>query len=523
MPKHRSTYHPDTRLRLARAISGGERAILIESDNRGEKWVPLADAVRSGRAYAVAVRSEILAWDFDDPGDAVDRVVGLERRLRGYGLESVRVASGRRGHLHVFARVPDAALRREIRRWSELPKPCKTIRPPGSPHRLGGASRLLAPASPALATAALRPRVAPGVASAPMPAWARRLAETGDLPGRYPSRSERDLAIAAAIAARGIWDSQRAYDWLRRLPAGDRLRELEQQRGEQAARAYWDRTWKRAQETRRPRRPTGAGARLRAAARAYPAGRAADTRRAVLWALAEALDSSGRDAVRMSSRQIAEAAGHSQSTCARAVRDLLERGHVRRVGRRGLGPGPAAPRASGRDTISDTVNAIIRSHDAWRSPGGLGRAARATYLALRSEPMTAPELAGVRGVSSRAVRQALATLKRHGLVESERSGRYRLAGGDPQAQIALLDAAAVRRGVRYRGLEQRAQHDADRHEREPRLSLLEEGDGDGMQLGGTVGEARPRPLSPARGRQTKSARDDGTRGPRRLIATDGGG
>lgn len=102
----------ETILRFARTIAEpGERALLINEKNEPGGWMPIDDAVRSGRAFAVRCRPKILALDADDPekGALLEHCAVCMARLAS--LSPVLVASGRLGHRHLFVRIIDAGIR----------------------------------------------------------------------------------------------------------------------------------------------------------------------------------------------------------------------------------------------------------------------------------------------------------------------------------------------------------------------------------------------------------------------------
>lgn len=51
---------------LARAVArAGSNALLISEDNQGSGWVPLGEAVASGRVFGVKVKPGLIALDLD--------------------------------------------------------------------------------------------------------------------------------------------------------------------------------------------------------------------------------------------------------------------------------------------------------------------------------------------------------------------------------------------------------------------------------------------------------------------------
>lgn len=99
----------------------------------------LTEAATSGRAYACTVAADVLAWDLDTPEAAAggDR---LAERITADGWPTLRTTSGRTGHRHLWAVVPEPAARVRLTASAAalgLPASRRTMRPPLAPHRLG--------------------------------------------------------------------------------------------------------------------------------------------------------------------------------------------------------------------------------------------------------------------------------------------------------------------------------------------------------------------------------------------------
>src|SRR5206468_8371162 len=103
------------------------------------------------------------------PTDRVDVVQKIAADLQVHGYRPVQIASGRPDHQHLFVRVADSQARASfVERAKQADLDVRrSIRPPGSPHRLGLSVRFLDPADPAEALAALsrraRPPLSPGM------------------------------------------------------------------------------------------------------------------------------------------------------------------------------------------------------------------------------------------------------------------------------------------------------------------------------------------------------------------------
>jgi hypothetical protein len=151
-------------LGLAWAVARpGSRALLIAPNNESLGWVAVEEAVAGGRSFAVNVDEDMLALDADDEakGRFVEEILAPE--ISSKGISPVVIASGRPGHRHLFARIEDRRLKRELadRAQERGIDVRRTIRPPLSPHRLGLAVALLSPSSVTEALKALQPTKSP--------------------------------------------------------------------------------------------------------------------------------------------------------------------------------------------------------------------------------------------------------------------------------------------------------------------------------------------------------------------------
>jgi hypothetical protein len=224
------------------------KALLILPDNRGGGWVPIREAVSTGSAFAVEVDGDILAFDADEPNH-VPIIEAAARRLRSAGCIPVTVASGRVGHLHLFARVPDSVLRAAVAaeaRASGLP-PRKTIRPPLSPHRQGLPVALVEPADVPQALRALRPTLRARDLSPRI----RALLRNGDRERRYATQSEVVQAIVQGCA-HAEWPEGRIFAALTspHNVGGEKVQEKLAQGDERAARRYVEHSVRKARDLR---------------------------------------------------------------------------------------------------------------------------------------------------------------------------------------------------------------------------------------------------------------------------------
>lgn len=465
--------HPDRSedilLELVRAVTAGRQGLRLYPDNRAAGWAPIAELVRDRSAFAVDVDVDVVALDADSPGAGLI-LEDFAELVRQHDAEPVVVASGRPGHRHMFARIPDPFRRAElVRAAKELGLDVRrTIRPPLGPHRLGLEVHLVTPTTPAEAVRAL---------SSPRPVRledVRRLghraaralieghAERAD---RSRSGTVRSVALGAANAG---WSAEHLYRALM-IPThrgGARVQELADRAGSDAARRYVRGELDRARQYVRAHpliHDRGAAleriADIRAAADSRPEcwhGMGGSTDRAVLEALLELGTISGNVTdLGASVRTLAERAGIGLGTASRALRRLEAAGWVR-ARRRGGAHGPGLYELSrppdGGGTVlsalrgvcrdcSTSVRGALYAHDAfrWRA---LGKTAAAYLDALCAHPRTVAELGEAFAVTERTVRRHLAHLEAAGLA-------VRTGGGWVRADDALdrLDGLAVELGT----------------------------------------------------------------------------
>jgi hypothetical protein len=209
---------------FAAVLSKDGRAKFLNRRNRMVSGALIVDAARSGLSYFVTVPDEILAADFDNVTTAADAAQQLADAIRAAGLIAVICNSrcpGGLGKRHVCARIVHSETRRRLSTLAEQlgADVRKHIRPPFSPHRLGGRSVLLHPADPLDALVALASTRRP---PKHLRGRARRIAMDGN-------PKDRSLALVQTILALHNlgWSKGAIYDFLLKpeVGAGAKLRE----------------------------------------------------------------------------------------------------------------------------------------------------------------------------------------------------------------------------------------------------------------------------------------------------------
>lgn len=497
--------------------------IVVGPDNENLGWLTPEAAARlvtDDVCVAISPRPDLLVLDFDRPDDdnatrALDECLEL---LRTCGARIVRVASGRKGHMHVWAAGVETWCRQLVEQTAanhriDIRKGSKLIRPPGAAHRLGLDVKLLEPATfdQALDLLSLRPeeqgKATPvacpedrGLTPAPElrelvadlpPDLVELLCNPRAVKRFGGDRSRLDMSAFNKAANAGV-NPNRLFQLLMRpdVPGGAKVRS-KKGRGVSSPQGYFWLTWSKAQATRWiPTIVTKADAvaRLDVVARAAqqwqpPSPRTRGTDAAVLLAAISIGRQQGGTKVAMSARALAERAGVSKNTVPAAIRRLEAFGWF--IRRRRHFEDTAAiyelvvpldidletlsePNAQDSDTYTNPLGgvglsqncAIPRHHDVFRH-GALGKRAPACLEALSRCPMTTGQLAEAVGGHEGSARRWVRRLQEAGLCRRGPDGRWQLS---KPVDANLLDRVAANLGVAGVGERQRARHQQERRQ-----------------------------------------------------------
>jgi len=454
-------------LALASMLAKEHRAFLIDADNEHVGWLDLDAAAADGRAYVVTVAADVLAWDLDTEAHAAagDR---LAEYIADLGWPVLRVNSGRAHHRHVWAVVPGALSRGEIKAEAHrlnLPAPRQTMRPPCSPHRLGlPVTAVDDLASFVARVTELRGNVTQsntGQSEDTQRGWRHTLL-TGkrNNPGD-PSDSATVFTICVGAIRAGL-----DIESVRALLANPSNIGGRGYRKRKHAAAWLDvHVWPDA--LRSASRPPGASERERkhldSIAAAVEATRwkgvAGATDRAVILAIIGKGQRAGRMTPTMSFREIAEAAPCSLKTVTKAVPRLKDAGWLQTVeaGRGRTVEGVDEERSERADAtvwrilcpVQDyytggtppvSTRGVVPLHtsalDVCRWGKGLGlNARRVLEILVDSEPLSSAVIAERLGMTARHLRsRLLPRLAEHGLL---------VVDGDCWSVVADLDEALV--------------------------------------------------------------------------------
>jgi len=484
---------------FARAVGKpGNKVLLITRENLAGGWCTLDEAVHGGYAFAVQVAGDILAVDVDK-AELVAPLDRLVDSLRADHLHPVTVASGRPNHRHMFARIQEIDLLDVFRKRARGVglDVRRTIRPPMSPHRHGLPVTLLDPDDPAEALAALIPPKAEP--RRPLSSRMEVVLRDGN-PKAHGYHSRSDMVQGLALAAFSVgWTENEFYSVLIASPAGDKPREILQQRGYRDARRYVSLSWTKAKAmatrsviVRDREDVVTVITTMKALAASYPwSGIAGTTDRLIIEAHLQIAARAGRLTHHAAVRDVADATGFAIGTVSKAHGRLRRLGWLRLTEPAKRVSGVAClwtlrlPRDPGcigvniRDCIAPKggcppVNIQERggvckecspprtprarsgavAHDVWRR-AGLGKARFALWCLLCPDvPSRARELAQFLGRKLRGVQAHLAVLKKHGLAVPDGVG-WRRGKAD-------LDAIALRLGVAGAAERQRQKHEVQR-------------------------------------------------------------
>jgi hypothetical protein len=497
--------------------------LAIGPDNDGRGFVNLsaaADLAAAGVCVAVIPRPDLLVLDFDRPDDpaAASALGQCVELLRLNGARLVRVASGRFGHVHVWAAGADAETRALIgqvaRRAGIDVRNGTRVRPPGVQHRFGSGMALLEPATweEALERLTARPDElespsgsasgTPAGVPTSRPSPGADLAQlTADLPLRLrellcdPSavdsyggdRSRLVMALCNVAANAGV-RPERVLSLLLRpdVPSGAKVRSKTGRPGSiSSPEGYFWHTWAKAQSTRHTRpvasRPDALArlAAVEAAAGEWrgPNPRTRGSDEAVLRGIVSIAARQGGVKVALAVRSVAEESGVHADTAAAAMKRLQTYGWLVRRRRHfeesaavyevmvpldmDLAPDRGRS-AQNPDTFTyppggvglSETGALPRNHDVFRR-GVLGKQAPACLEALAVRPLTAREMAAAIARNDGSVRRWLNRLSAVGLCERGDDGRWRLCG---PVDSQRLDAVARMLSADGAGERQRLRH-----------------------------------------------------------------
>lgn len=462
------------RERLAHAVLGRrdqgdpERVREIPRDNSSlGMWMDVESAVTAGIAYAGKVDAQILALDGDqdDNEAAVEAVV---TKLYFHGIVGVVEDSGQPGRVHLWARISDPELKKEIATYAAQLglEPRDWMRPPLAPHRLGLTARLRSPMTADLAEHVLRMRVERALSQ-----HARGLLRHGNA-GQY---GESALLTITGSAFQNGWTFEKTLAAVETSALASMLERAAGKRGD--IRAALLKLWFRSIKYTYEHPAIGDSfdsamtiAEVRTKALTTPfAGQSGATRRAVLIALLNIAVQANTVVVGASHRQLAEAAGRSERRPVRnAIRWLKAEGFI------------VVVKESASDTLSNEYRLILTrinmtpavtsgghaggeegrcsgvflTHDTFARGGGLGHNAAWIYEALDCTPRTTSELATISALNLQQAGRALTRLTRRELATRVADGWV--------CGPADVDTVAVRRGSAGSGADQKTKHQRER-------------------------------------------------------------
>jgi hypothetical protein len=467
--------------------------LMIDESNRAAGWLPLDEALASGRAFAVVPPDHLLAIDVDT---AEAGWLRLADALAATQVEHVEVTSGGAGgRRHVWLSLaPDvtshlrAQLAAHISTEGVTARPQGqggAIRPPLSPHRTGSRGVLLSPSTVdgavftlgarAVTSAQVRHLIAhldrPAQpirvpVSGPLPEDIAKLLREGDIEGRYASTSEALWAVELAMANR-CWDIDRVLEVL----AGSAL--WPDRKGERYIRADYVRAQHRVAMSPAITSTVDAQlliARMRASALTYawPRGLGAaplTLSKATAGLLAIAANAGRIDGLKVSLRQLSLAGSIGLGSAHRALRVLRAHGvltqtdgahdMVDRAADGSLKVEVHAPTYRINTTAAcfmldaatdDAQAGADVGADAWRWRGALCAAAwrLSSLLSARVEPQSEADLAIAYGTTSiKYLRRVLRRLEVAGLAVESVDGWRSVSRAAKAQRLTDLDSGTL--------------------------------------------------------------------------------
>lgn len=465
----------------AAAVSGGRRrALRLNADNTADGWCNLDDLNHTD-VFCVPVGGHLLAVDLDldqSHRDLPRQRTYQQLKTASRQLPRAETASGRAGHRHLlinfgagWADTPEG--RQLVRSLQAAHLDVRhTIRPPGSPHRLGLGFRLLEPADLPQAAALLQPAgdcdrqtlrqingqlhtPAEPASDIPDAGEDRTLAATQVLPPSMwallrnghttrglPSPSEGRMALAVWARA-----NRRSPAWLQTVldDPDNELGRTFRQRPERWQTQEVVRLAAKADRylTRIPTPDVGVEQLKHAVAVRPWAGQAGATDLAVIEHLltmaGQCPQLSSHVTVRAALRTVALGAGVHLSTARRSLRRLADAGWVHQ---------DAPPTADGQGTRwrltlphqqslgdltapSQGFGGLGQDAGRW---AGLGKSTLIVHRELSLSPLSVRQLAARTGTSPAAVRRHLRRLEQHQL--AVRSARQWMLGPNSLGHVA---------------------------------------------------------------------------------------
>lgn len=467
----------------------GKKARLIEPDNTAVETIGLHRAVDSGQAFLVALRDDIVAFDFDDTVHA-PLIAEVARAIRAAGCLPVIWNSGSPDHQHVLGRVGSEerarieALVAERSGTRQIAR--RAIRPPLSPHRLGLPVSLTEPTNVNEAALRLRAPNLDDLAKTDTSRLSRkmgRLLRTGEKEAGdgSPSGVMQSLLVAMVNAH---WSRDHAYNVLAKPEnkGGAALQQRLADEGDRAADRWFDHCWQRAEVFVRDNpawRDRSEVVEALADAKAAVDlaqwdGADGHKIRAALGAVMDIALGRGSVEVQISVRQIAEGAGLSKDGVMKKYLPTLQHmgfltkikkhqgvaGTTYRINLTAIRSLPLSIYPAGREIFGRQLSV---GHDAFRHGGGLGKAGHAILEAL-IESGTASDVAERTGIPAPTVRRLLRALETGGLATAQAGVWSRL---EPlEALLGALDVFAYEAGVADAGVRQKEFHAYERAHRD---------------------------------------------------------
>lgn len=437
-------------LRLARLVADeGHLASVINAANKVDSRCSLESAVRSGKAFFVRVRQEVLAVDFDKD-NAVLAANRLYWRCRMLGLPALLIRSGQHDRRHVFCWPMDDIQRAQLAKAANDDGGDVRIamRPPLAPHRWhaeGVTPKILLGLDIVLDFAS--------TGAMPDKPWGNAIIELAINGGRSGSRSEAIYAVAMAAVNAG-WSATQMDDLLaaKGLAIFEDYVGRSKDRGAIATTKWFtDHVWASAEKrvrdfpAKRQERASELGPLSGQVERLAWTGPAGASERALYIALIGKATEVGSLEFKCSHRDLMQRSGLCAiKTVQGAMKRLQQRGLIERLdavgGRSRISDQPlrfgltsnwrllTKHLSEGRlpEPASVAVGDCVSvRHDAFLNGSGLGKYSHRIWVALNAAPgSSARQLSLGLAIGRRTVNKHLQVLRQRGLADHDSCGQW---------------------------------------------------------------------------------------------------
>lgn len=409
-------------LEFAQAVAESPKALKINPDNTNGGWTTIPRALDQGVPFAVRVKPNILAVDFDQNEDGLIIAGGAAQALEAEGLFPIVERSGQHNRAHLWAVIDDPDLMARAERYckqlgGDIRKGHNLMRPPSSRHRAGGHATIVYPGTPELALARLKRGAIPTPNHA-IQGLQRMLSEAPKA-GSGKS-SDHIFGMATYALDHGVPFA----DW---AEIAEQHPKVVTNRGKAGQLEYIRKTWESAVRKHRPKQRSNNS---RAWVEATQSAKLPIGLRDIVWKIQAVATLTQRDRVYLSVRALAENLGCDKATVSRKLHRLQRLGWIRSLPRQNAIHAtefqltiPQTYENATQVTSPPPTGEVLQNFtflDAFARKG----VSKQVYMAIaQGEALTVADIARRLDLSPSAVRHHVRWLEEQGLVKR---GRNRL-------------------------------------------------------------------------------------------------